>query len=501
MLNKIIPVVLSGGSGTRLWPLSRKLFPKQLLPLTGNRTMLQQTICRLDGLKIQAPPLVVCNEEHRFLVAEQLREIGKRSSRIILEPVGKNTAPALTLAALTLLQNDQREAVMLVMPADHVIRDKKAFYDAIGDAVSLASRGLLVTFGITPDRPETGYGYIKMGEPVKEIDGFNRGNLPNHPRFIKFFVEKPDLDTAKQYFSSGEYLWNSGMFMVKASVWLEALAACRPDILECCRKSFEEGNEDRDFFRVDASYFERCPSESIDYAVMEKIAQAEGNANFQAAVIPLTAGWSDVGSWSSLWDAESRDKKNNVIKGDVLIEGTSDSLLYASNRLVAAVGVEKLIVVETADAVLVAHRDASQDVKAIVEKIQEADREEHLVHRKVHRPWGSYEGIDVGDRYQVKRITVNPGASLSLQMHHHRAEHWIVVKGTAKVTRGDEEILVTENQSTYIPLGMVHRLENPGSIPLEIIEVQSGSYLGEDDIIRIEDAYGRGVKSISKIED
>lgn len=483
---QIAPVILSGGSGTRLWPLSRKLFPKQLLPLVGEQTMLQETVTRLRALdQPLIPPTVVCNEEHRFLVAEQLREAGSENSSIILEPVGRNTAPALTLAALALSQ--QQDAVMLVMPADHVIQNVSAFHTAVADASVLARADYLVTFGITPDKPETGYGYIRKGEQIEEVLDISS----SQPYSIDVFVEKPDLDTAEAYISSGQYLWNSGMFMMKASVWLDALQHCRPDILDSCRQSYAQGGGGRDFYRVVAELFESCPGESIDYAVMEKINQKNAPSRFKSAVVPLSAGWSDVGAWSSLWEARPQDKQNNVIKGDVLAEDTKNSLLHASNRLLATVGVEDLIVVETADAVLVAHKDAAQDVKSIVERISAAGRDEHLVHRRVHRPWGSYECIDIGERYQVKRITVNPGASLSLQMHHHRAEHWIVVKGTARVTRGDEEILVTENQSTYIPLGTTHRLENPGTLPLEMIEVQSGSYLGEDDIVRFEDQYGR----------
>ncbi len=483
---RIAPVILSGGSGTRLWPLSRKLFPKQLLPLIGERTLLQDTVARLSSLNQSLEnPIVVCNEEHRFLVAEQLREMGSEKYRIILEPVGRNTAPALTLAALDL--SARQDAIMLVMPADHVIQDVAAFHAAIRDAAILARADYLVTFGITPDKPETGYGYIRKGEQIQEV--FGQTSCPSYS--IDVFVEKPDLDTAKSYISSGRYLWNSGMFMMKASVWLDALSHCRPDILDSCRKSYDRGCSDRDFYRAEVDSFEACPSESIDYAVMESISQSGASSRFKSAVVPLTAGWSDVGAWSALWEARPRDEHNNVIKGDVLVENTKSSLLHSSSRLLATVGVENLIVIETADAVLVAHKEAAQDVKAIVERISAAGRDEHLVHRRVHRPWGSYEGIDVGERYQVKRITVNPGAALSLQMHHHRAEHWIVVRGTAKVIRGDEELLVTENQSTYIPLGTVHRLENPGTIPLEMIEVQSGSYLGEDDIVRFEDQYGR----------
>ncbi len=487
-LHRITPVVLSGGSGSRLWPLSRQLFPKQLLPLMGEKTLLQETLCRLKGVEYPlTSPIVICNEEHRFLVAEQLREIKEQSRAIILEPVGKNTAPALTLAAL-MLNEEERDSVMLVMPADHVIRDVTSFHSAVMRAAELAEKDFIVTFGITPDRAETGYGYICRGEPVtEEGDGAASPHTPYH---IARFVEKPDRATAEQYVASGDHLWNSGMFMMKASVWLRALGEYRPDILHACERSHEEGERDHDFFRIGAEAFGQCPADSIDYAVAEKIS-GDSNASFRTAVVPLTAGWSDVGAWSAIWEASQKDDNNNVIKGDVLTANTNNSLLHASSRMLAAVGVEDLIVVETADAVLVAHKNAAQEVKAIVEQIGRAGRQEHLIHRRVHRPWGTYEGIDSGERYQVKRITVNPGAALSLQMHHHRAEHWIVVRGTAKVIRGDEELLVTENQSTYIPLGTIHRLENPGTIPLEMIEVQSGSYLGEDDIVRFEDQYGR----------
>jgi len=485
---EIVPVILSGGSGTRLWPLSRKLFPKQLLALVDEQTMLQETVTRLEGLDRQViPPIVVCNEEHRFLVAEQLRETGREKSDIILEPTGKNTAPALTLAALA-LTGRQQDAIMLVMPADHIIRDVDGFHSAVEQAAALANDNFLVTFGITPDKPETGYGYIRKGDPVRASQS---APTDSAACLIDLFVEKPDQVTAENYVASGEYLWNSGMFIMKASVWLDALKDCRADILEFCQKSYRKGCSDKDFYRVDTEVFSQCPSESIDYAVMEKINQEAALSRYKSAVVPLSVGWSDVGAWPSLWETRPKDAQNNVIKGDVLAENTSNSLLYASSRLLATVGVDDLVIVETADAVLVAHKNAAQDVKSIVERINSAGRDEHLVHRQVHRPWGTYEGIDIGERYQVKRITVNPGASLSLQMHHHRAEHWIVVKGTAKVTRGEEELLISENQSTYIPLGTVHRLENPGSIPLEMIEVQSGSYLGEDDIVRFEDQYGR----------
>lgn len=439
-----------------------------------------------------AAPLIVCNEEHRFLVAEQVRELGKATAGIILEPVGRNTAPALTLAALAFEKQGQ-DAVMLVMPADHVIRDQQAFSQAVAAALELEQAGYLVTFGIVPTGPETGYGYIKTGEV---LGGGGKGDeitIPHssrlRPHRIAAFVEKPDLATAQSYVTSGQYLWNSGMFVMRASVWLQAIGEYRPDILAACRRAFEGGSADQDFYRVDKQAFTACPSDSIDYAVMEKVTAGKGT--LQAAVVPLDVGWSDVGAWSAIWEVGVPDADGNVTKGDVLSHGTRNSLLFAEHRLVAGVGLEDMIVVETADAVMVAHKSRAQEVKQIVERLKAENRSERLTHRRVYRPWGSYEGIDAGERFQVKRIIVKPGAALSLQMHHHRAEHWIVVRGTARVTRGEEVFLLTENQSTYIPLGVQHRLENPGSLPLEIIEVQSGSYLGEDDIVRFEDVYGR----------
>lgn len=467
---RITPVILSGGSGTRLWPLSREHFPKQLLGLHGEQTMLQQTVLRVDGLPGAALPVVVCNEEHRFLVAEQLREVGRKAETIILEPCGRNTAPALTLAALRQSGDDP---LMLVMPADHVIQDTNAFRTAVSRGADLAAAGALVTFGIVPATAETGYGYIRQGEAL------NGGNAYR----VAAFVEKPDAATAQQYLASGQYLWNSGMFLMRASRWLEELRRHRPDIAAACEGAYGKGRRDLDFMRVDESGFAACPSDSIDYAVMEKTGDA--------VVVPLAAGWSDVGAWSSVWEVGAQDSAGNVLQGDVIPHATRDSLLIAKHRLLATVGLQDVIVVETADAVLVAHKDRAQEVKEIVNRLKRERRAEHVTHRRVHRPWGHYEGIDVGARFQVKRITVNPGASLSLQMHHHRAEHWIVVKGTARVTRGEEVFLLGENQSTYIPLGTRHRLENPGTIPLEMIEVQSGSYLGEDDIVRFEDAYNR----------
>lgn len=462
----IQPIILSGGSGTRLWPLSRELHPKQLLCLTGEQTMLQQTVSRLAELPAAAAPLVVCNEEHRFLVAEQLREINRVPAEILLEPAGRNTAPALTLAALA-VQARHGDGILLVTPADHVIQDTPAFVKAVREALPLAQSGKLVTFGIVPTAPETGYGYIRRG--------------PGHA--VSAFVEKPDAATARRYIDSGEYLWNSGLFMMKAPAWIEEIRRLRPDILDACERAHANGRHDGDFFRVDKSAFLACPSESIDYAVMEK--------TDRAAVAPLDAGWSDIGAWSALWQVTPQDVNGNVLQGDVYAHDTRNAMLISSHRLLASVGVEDVIVVETPDAVLVVHKDQAQNVKEIVNRLKADKRSEHQLHRRVHRPWGTYEGVDEGERFQVKRLVVKPGASLSLQMHHHRAEHWVVVKGTAKVTRDDEVILLSENQSTYIPIGTKHRLENPGTIPLEIIEVQSGSYLGEDDIVRFEDAYNR----------
>jgi len=472
----IHPVILSGGSGTRLWPLSREHYPKQLLPLVSEQTLLQQTAIRLDGLPGVADPLFICNEDHRFLVAEQIRQIGKAAAGILLEPVGRNTAPAITLAALA-LANDGRDAVMLAMPADHVIKDETAFRRAVTRGAALAAEDYLVTFGIVPHAPETGYGYIKR----TEIIGTSQSTDAAYR--VGAFVEKPDAATAQRYLDSGEYLWNSGIFMMRAAIWLKEIARHRPDIAEACARAYQQGKEDADFYRVDKAAFSGCPGDSIDYAVMEK--------TDRAVVVSLDAGWSDVGAWSSLWEISPRDSDGNVIRGDVETHSTRNTLLIAQHRLLAAVGLEDIIVVETADAVLVAHKDRAQDVKEIVSRLKKNRRDEYKTHRKVYRPWGSYEGVDAGPRFQVKRIIVNPGAALSLQMHHHRAEHWIVVKGTARVTRGDEVFIISENQSTYIPLGTKHRLENPGTIPLEMIEVQSGSYLGEDDIVRFEDRYNR----------
>lgn len=466
----ILPVIMAGGTGSRLWPLSRQLNPKQFLKLCGESTLLQQTLSRLDGLHTSAPS-IICNEDHRFMVAEQLRQLTVKNASILLEPVGRNTAPAIALAALNATRNGQ-DPVMLVLAADHFIADQSAFQQAVKEAEELALQDKLVTFGIVPTQPETGYGYIQRGSA-----------LPEQGYQVARFVEKPDSATAQGYLDSGDYYWNSGMFMFKASVYLQALQEFRPDILDACKHAFEAGSQDLDFVRVDAAAFADCPDDSIDYAVMEKTRDA--------AVIPLDAGWSDIGSWSALWEIGTKDEQGNVCKGDVLNIGSSNSLVYAESKLVATVGVDNLVVVETKDAVLVAHKDRVQDVKKVVEAIKNDGRHEHMNHREVYRPWGVYDSIENGERYQVKRITVKPGAKLSVQMHHHRAEHWVVVSGTAKVTNGDKTFLVTENESTFIPIGEVHALENPGKIPLELIEVQSGSYLGEDDIVRFEDKYGR----------
>lgn len=480
----IQPVILCGGSGTRLWPLSREQYPKQLLRLVGDRTMLQATALRLQSLPESATgqlrsPVLVGNEEYRFLMAEQLRQVGVGHASMILEPVGRNTAPALTLAALAAAGEGGADPVLVVMPADQVIQDEAIFRAAVSRSLPLAEAGLLVTFGITPTRPETGFGYIKAGSEIAA--GI---------RQVECFVEKPDLLTAEAYLASGDYSWNSGIFVVKASVWLERIAEFRPDIGQACRIAFESACTDQDFVRPDKAVFSACPSDSIDYAVMEPLTAAGANRG-EVAVIPLAAGWSDVGAWSALWEISQKDGDGNALMGDVLAVGTRSSLVLAESRLVACVGLQDMVVVETADAVLVAERSRIQDVKEVVSLLKAGKRSESHSHRKVFRPWGWYDSIDFGGRFQVKRIVVNPGAALSLQMHHHRAEHWIVVSGTARVTRGEESFLVSENQSTYIPLGTVHRLENPGKLPLEMIEVQSGSYLGEDDIVRFEDAYGR----------
>lgn len=467
----IIPVIMAGGSGTRLWPMSRSQYPKQFLPLVNETTMLQDTCVRLDGLEV-GPPLVICGEDHRFTVAEQLRvQHQQADNAIILEPAGRNTAPAVALAALQATQQHSEDPILLVLAADHAIADVPAFQAAVKVAQSHAEQGRLVTFGIVPTGPETGYGYIRQGDTL--AGAFQ----------VAEFVEKPDLDTAQQYLAEGHYVWNSGMFMFKASRYLEELKAHRPDILAACEQSMTTAQTDVDFVRPNRDAFLACPDDSIDYAVMEKTSDA--------VVVPMDCGWSDVGSWSALWDVSEKDENGNALQGDIITHDTVNTYVRSDSKLVTTVGVSDLIVVESDDAIMVASKDRVQDVKKIVEQLKQSDRPETKLHRKVYRPWGYYDSIDNGERFQVKRIVVKPGGQLSLQMHHHRAEHWVVVSGTAQVTKGDDTYLVSENESTYIPLGVKHRLQNPGSIPLEMIEVQSGSYLGEDDIVRFDDSYGR----------
>jgi len=542
------PVILSGGSGTRLWPLSREAYPKQFLPLTGKHTMFQETVRRLDGIELEHPrraiglldPIVVCNEVHRFLVAEQLRLLDRRPAAIILEPEGRNTAPALGLATAAAVDEGQ-DPILLVMPADHNIRDEHGFRQAVADGYVLARQGAVITFGIVPAKPEMGYGYIRRGDPFP-----TRGTM-GEAHVLDAFVEKPDAATAEGYLRSGDYLWNSGIFMMRASLWQRLLERFRPDIAAASEKAYRGGAPDGDFKRLDADAFHACPSDSIDYAVMEQLAgdfkrldadashtcpsdsidhavmeqpagdlkrpdadashtcpsdsidhavieQLAGDSpegGVPTLVLPLDVGWSDVGAWSALWEINARDAAGNVLDGDAFIHDARDNLLLAQHRMVAAVGVDNLILVETPDAVLVASRESAQDVKAVTQFLQREQRSEYRHHQRMHRPWGNFDSIGFGARYQVKRLTINPGESQSLQMHHHRAEHWIVVSGTARVTKGEQVFLLTENESTYIPIGTTHRLENPGAIPLEIIEVRSGSYLGEDDIIRYEDAYNR----------
>ncbi len=469
----LTPVLLSGGVGSRLWPVSRETHPKQFLPLAGELSMLQETLQRTSGLE-ESPPLVVCNEEHRFMVAEQLRQVGLQAGALVLEPAGRNTAPAVALAALRALESDP-DALLLVLPADHVIQDVAAFATAVSRAVPLAQQGRLMTFGVVPSSPETGYGYIKCGSELGP-DLYD----------LERFVEKPDARTAQSYLDSGVYLWNSGMFLLRAATYLEELERLAPAVLDCCRRAMAAAKADMDFVRPAPDIFSQCPSISIDYAVMEK--------TDRGGVVSLDCGWSDVGAWSALWEVGTRDADGNVCVGDVLLDNCSGSYFRSDSRLLTATGVENLVVVETADAVLVADRARVQDVKRIVSRLKELRRPEVSLHRRVYRPWGSYESLVTSERFQVKRIVVNPGQRLSLQMHHHRAEHWIVVHGTAEVTCEDKVFMVGEDESTYIPLGHKHRLANPGRIPLELIEVQSGSYLGEDDIVRFEDVYGRDNK-------
>jgi mannose-1-phosphate guanylyltransferase len=458
-------VVMAGGSGTRLWPLSRAAHPKQFLALYGDDTMLQATVKRLSGLNVQSS-VTICHEDHRFFVAEQLRGIDKLGS-IILEPVGRNTAPAVALAALT----SDDDTLLLVLAADHIIEDEAAFIKTVTQAIPLAEAGKLVTFGVVPTGANTGFGYVKMG--VGCGSGF----------VVDKFVEKPSAEVARGYIKSGGYLWNSGMFLFKAGRYVEELKKFRPDIYEACEASLETVGHDLDFLRVNKEKFHECPSDSIDYAVMEKTADS--------VVIPMDAGWSDIGSWSSLWDISKKDENGNASFGDVILHKSKGCYIRADHKLVAAIGVDDLVIVSTKDSLMVAHKNTVQDTKIIVQKLKEDARSEWELHREVYRPWGKYDAIDIGDRYQVKRITVKPAAKLSVQMHHHRAEHWIVVSGSAKVTNGDKTFFLAENESTYIPVGVIHALENPGKVDLEIIEVQSGSYLGEDDIVRFEDNYGR----------
>jgi mannose-1-phosphate guanylyltransferase/mannose-6-phosphate isomerase len=486
----LVPVILAGGSGTRLWPLSREGFPKQLLNLSGDRSLLQDTVLRVDGIEREAGaqalrvqlPMVVCGEEMRFLVLGQIEALRRHAGSVLLEPVGRNTAPALTCAALDAIEA-HGDALLLVMPADHLIADTAAFRRAVVAGVQCLARDAraIVTFGITPERAETGYGYIRM-------DAAANGH---EARAVAAFVEKPDAATARGYLAGGEHLWNSGLFLVGAQTWLDFIEALRPEMLARCRDALAAGRHDGAFRRLDAAAFAACPSDSIDYAVMEPLTAGANSAVGRAFVIPVSMGWSDVGSFEALLQVGEPDASGNVKHGDVLAQDSARNLFVAGDRLLAAIGVQDLVVVSTPDAVLVASRERSQDVRGIVKALNEAGRAEGRSHRRVYRPWGSYEPLDAGGRYQVKRLTVAPGAQLSLQMHHHRAEHWVVVRGTARVTRGEEEFLLTENQSTYIPLGTTHRLENPGQVELEVIEVQSGSYLGEDDIVRFEDRYDR----------
>ena len=469
----LFPVILSGGSGTRLWPLSRTLLPKQFLPLVSDKSMLQDTVRRLDGLQDLSPPLIICSNDQRFLAAEQLRDIGVTPLVQVLEPVGRNTAPAIAVAALEAVARDP-DAVLLVLPADHLIRDVPHFHAAVLKATQLAATGRLVTFGIVPSAPETGYGYIERGDSIANVaSGFA----------VAQFVEKPDAEKAARFVAAGRYYWNSGMFVFRADRYLEELGKFQPEVLKASKQAWEGRTQDLDFCRLDEPAFAACPSISIDYAVMEK--------TDAAAVVEADIGWSDIGSWSSLWQASTPDQLGNVPIGDVHLDEVTNSYVRADGRMVAAIGVDNLIIVETSDAVLVAHKDKAQRVKDMVESLKAKQRDEYLVHKRVYRPWGYYEGLDSAERFQVKRLMVKPGCKLSLQMHHHRAEHWVVVNGTAKVTRGDETVLLSENQSTYIPLGTKHRLENVGKVPLHLIEVQSGGYLGEDDIVRFEDDYKR----------
>ena len=483
MAQHVLPIVMAGGSGTRLWPLSRALYPKQFLALSGDQTLFQQATLRLMNLGDEhirvAPPCIVGNEEHRFMVLDQLRELGIEPGAVLLEPSGRNTAPALTLAALFAQHGaaGETDPILIVTPADQTVMQPQAFTQALRQAVKAAADGSIVTLGIVPDRAETGFGYI-------------RASGDDATKTVAAFVEKPNLAVAQRYLAEGGYYWNSGMFVLRASTWLKALQRHRPDIDTATRAAWAGRTTDARFVRPGKAAFNAIPSESIDYAVMEP-ATAAANAGSAVKMVPLDAGWSDLGAWDAVWQVSPQDAQGNAVHGDTLIENSRDTLVHATSRLVSAIGLSNIVIVETPDAVLVADRAQSQDVKLIVNALQKAGRSEGSLHRRVHRPWGWYDSIDHGPRFQVKRIMVKPGASLSLQMHHHRAEHWIVVTGTAEVTNGDTVSLLTENQSTYIPLGTTHRLRNPGAIALEIIEVQSGSYLGEDDIVRFEDTYGR----------
>ncbi|WP_236199421.1 mannose-1-phosphate guanylyltransferase/mannose-6-phosphate isomerase [Pseudomonas pseudonitroreducens] len=473
----MIPVILSGGSGSRLWPLSRKQYPKQFLALTGEHTLFQQTLSRLvfEGME---PPVVVSNQEHRFIVQEQLEELSLKTQSILLEPFGRNTAPAVAIAAMKLMA-EGRDELLLILPADHVIEDQRAFQRALALATNAAEKGEMVLFGVPANRPETGYGYIKAGDKRGLPDGVIR---------VERFIEKPDETRAQQFVEDGGYFWNSGMFLFRASRFLEELKKHDADIYDTCLLALERSQHDGELISIDAATFECCPDNSIDYAVMEKTRRA--------CVVPLSAGWNDVGSWSSIWEVHDKDDDGNVTMGDVMVHDSHNCLVHGNGKLVSVIGLEDIVVVETKDAMMIAHKDRVQDVKKVVNQLDAAGRSETQNHCQVYRPWGSYDSVDMGGRFQVKHITVKPGARLSLQMHHHRAEHWIVVSGTAQVTCDDKTFLLTENQSTYIPIASVHRLANPGKIPLEIIEVQSGSYLGEDDIERLEDVYGRTTENV-----
>ncbi|MCO0093332.1 mannose-1-phosphate guanylyltransferase/mannose-6-phosphate isomerase [Escherichia coli] len=469
----LLPVIMAGGTGSRLWPMSRELYPKQFLRLYGQRSMLQETVLRLDDVDAREP-VVICNQEHRFLVAEQLRQINKLSHNIILEPVGRNTAPAIALAALSAIENGD-DPILLVLAADHIINNKLAFHQAIKSAFKFALQGRLVTFGIVPTGPETGYGYIHRGqeETLDEQIAYQ----------VSRFVEKPNKETAESYIASGEYYWNSGMFMFRAKKYLEELEKFRPDILDACKAAIQGCEESDEFIKVDRDLFIACPDESVDYAVMEKTTDA--------VVVGLDADWSDVGSWSALWEVSPKDDKGNVLTGDTFLHNANNCYINTDEKLIAAIGVDDLVIINTKDAVLVVNKDQVQDVKKVVEYLKANHRSEYKRHREIYRPWGRCDVVVQTERFNVNRITVKPGAAFSMQMHHHRTEHWVILSGTGEVTIKDQKFLLTENQSTFTPIGAQHRLENPGKIPLELLEIQSGSYLGDDDIIRIKDQYGR----------